>query len=296
MKFSNNAVLAIDIGGTKFEVAVVGYDGTIHASQKYKTPNMVTTERLYGAIKTGATDILKNISPNLKVKFGSIGCGGPMDLTKGEVSPVNISAFRDFPLVSKLQQDLNLDVYIDNDAKALTLAEKWLGAAGGLNNFISMVVSTGIGGGIFLENRILGGDKGNCGHIGHVNVVSNGHRCGCSARGCLEAEASGTAIQKIYGVSPKNASTNIKVRTGKLVGKAVGSVFNLLDIDRAFVAGSVALGYKDIFFQSAQKEIDRICRLDFTRGAIIQPSILSDRGPILGAAAVGLSHLHIIEF
>ena len=59
-----------------------------------------------------------------------------------------------------------------------------------------MVVSTGVGGGIVLDGRLLDGDTGNAGHIGHVIVEPDGHVCGCGARGCLEAEASGTAIAK----------------------------------------------------------------------------------------------------
>src|SRR5207248_7729092 len=128
-----------------------------------------------------------------------VGCGGPMAPGGEAVSPLNIPAWRDFPLRRRLAELTGLPVFVDNDAKALALGEGWVGAAAGERDFIAMVVSTGVGGGIVLDGRLLDGRDGNAGHIGHVNVEPDGHVCGCGARGCLEAEASGTAIRRITG-------------------------------------------------------------------------------------------------
>jgi glucokinase len=76
-------------------------------------------------------------------------------------------------------------------------------------------------------------------------------------------------------------------RTGTLVGRAVASVVNLLDLPLAVVSGSVALGFGEPFFAAAQREIDLRCRLDFARGARIVPGGLGDSGPLIGAACVG---------
>jgi glucokinase len=75
--------------------------------------------------------------------------------------------------------------------------------------------------------------------------------------------------------------------TGLLVGRAVGSTANLLDLDLAVVAGSVALGFGEPFFAAAQREVDRICRLDYSRGTSIRPAGCGSDGPLIGAAAVG---------
>ncbi len=150
-----------------------------------------------------------------------------------------------------------------------------------------MVVSTGVGGGIVLDGRLLDGADGNAGHIGHVIVVPDGHRCGCGAHGCLEAEASGTAIAAITGRPPAEAGPEVVERTGTLVGRAVASVANLLDLRLAVVAGSVALGFGTPFFAAAQAELDARARLDFSAGATIRPGGLGADGPLVGAAAVG---------
>jgi glucokinase len=150
-----------------------------------------------------------------------------------------------------------------------------------------MVVSTGVGGGIVLDGRLLDGRAGNAGHIGHVIVEPDGRRCGCGAYGCLEAEASGTAIAAITGAPPEQADGEIRARTGRLVGRAVASVASLLDLRLAVVAGSVALGFGAEFFAAAQTELRERAQLDHSRGAVIRPAGLGADGPLVGAAAVG---------
>lgn len=203
------------------------------------------------------------------------------------VSPLNIPQWRDFPLRARLEEHYGLATFVDNDAKAFALGEGWMGAARGRSNYIAMVVSTGVGGGIVLDGRLLDGDEGNGGHIGHVIVEPLGRQCPCGARGCLEAEVSGTGIAAATGRPASEASPELRVRTGRLVGRAVASVANLLDLRLAVVAGSVALGFGEDFFTAAQLEADRCARLQFSRGLQIVPTGCGDHGPILGAAALG---------
>lgn len=214
-------------------------------------------------------------------------------MTRGgdAVSPMNIGGWRDFPLRGRLSGSLDLPVYVDNDAKALALGEGWVGGAVGVPDYLAMVVSTGVGGGIVLDGRLLDGRDGNAGHIGHMTVEPDGRRCRCGNRGCLEAEASGTAIAAITGRPAAEAGPEVVERVGTLVGRAVAAVAVLLDLRLALVAGSVALGYGEPFFAAAQAEIDRRARLDYAVGCTIGPGHLGDRGPLIGAAAVGFRGL-----
>src|ERR1700722_4854385 len=106
-----------------------------------------------------------------------------------------------------------------------------------------MVVSTGVGGGIVLDGRLLNGRLGNAGHIGHIVVVPGGRECVCGSRGCLEAEASGTALAAMTGRPARVAPQEWVDRTGMLVGRAIATVVDLLDLSLAVVSGSVALGF-----------------------------------------------------
>jgi glucokinase len=278
------SALAVDIGGTKIAAGLVDEHGTITTRVETPTPATADADALWSTV----ADLLDSLprSTRSRAEVVGVGCGGPMSPGGELVSPLNIPAWRSFPLRAQLAEHTGLDVYIDNDAKALALGEGWVGAARGERDFIAMVVSTGVGGGIVLDGRLLDGAAGNAGHIGHVIVVPEGRLSACGAHGCLEAEASGTAIRAVTGRASSEASREVVERTGTLVGRAVGSVVNLLDLGLAVVAGSVALGFGEPFFAAAQAELDAVARLDFARGARIVPAGLGRDGPLVGAAAV----------
>lgn len=280
--------LAVDVGGTKIAAALVDSGGEVHAgsARSIPTPRTNDAAELFAALTAVIGEVQKADRGGGEIEACGVGCGGPMTGGGERVSPLNIPAWRGFPLRQRLSEYLALPVFVENDAKALALGEGWIGAGRGVRNFIGMVVSTGVGGGIVLDGRLLDGEEGNAGHIGHVIVEPGGELCACGASGCLEAEASGTAIRSATGRPASEAPPEIRARTGRLVGRAVASVANLLDLRLAVVSGSVALGFGEAFFDAAQAEMDRSARLDFSRGARIVPGALGSNGPLVGAAAV----------
>ncbi len=278
-------VLAVDIGGTKLAAAVVDPSGAIVADGRVPTPPSSDAEEVFAAL-VGLTERVRSTTTMKPVVCG-VGCGGPMTAGGETVSPLNIGAWVRFPLRERLAERVGLDVAVDNDAKALALGEGWLGAARGSDNYLAMVVSTGVGGGLVVDGRLLDGEDGNAGHIGHVVVEPDGRPCVCGGRGCLEAEASGLSIEQMTGHPAAEAPEPVRRRTGMLVGRAVASMANLLDVELTVVAGSVALGFGAPFFAAAQEELSGRCRLDFSRSARIIPGGLGVHGPLVGAAAVG---------
>ncbi len=288
---SGGPLLAVDIGGTKMEAGVVDGDGRILLRGRAPAPATANPEHIFDVLAGLVTSVLAD-APATPVACG-VGCGGPMTAGGATVSPLNISGWRRFPLRDRLADLVTLDVAVENDAKALALGEGWTGAARGVRDYLAMVVSTGVGGGVVLDGRLLDGSGGNAGHIGHVVVEPDGRSCRCGGRGCLEAEASGTAIAAMTGRPASEARPEVRRRCGTLVGRAVASVANLLDLQLAVVAGSVALGFGDEFFVAAQEEIARRCGLDFARPTRIRPGGLGADGPLVGAAAVAVHHLGV---
>jgi glucokinase len=279
-------VLAVDVGGTKLAAGRVDDSGQLLARAATLTPPGGDAEAIFAAV----VDVVDQVRSGAEAACG-VGSGGPMREQGRYLSPLNIPGWRDFPLRARLEEHLQLDVAVDNDAKALALGEGWRGAARGVSDFIAMVVSTGVGGGIVLDGRLLDGHDGNAGHIGHVIVEPDGRPCACGARGCLEAEASGTGIEARTGRPPAEATPAERERAGRLVGRAVASVANLLDLQLATIAGSVALGYGPVFFDAAQAEVDRSSRIAHAVGTRVVPAGLGDEGPLVGAAAVALRAL-----
>jgi glucokinase len=284
-----DTVLGIDIGGTKLAAGVVDAAGRVVVAERVPTPRGAGADALWSAVRELVDAVLGEaaLAEAPEPVACGVGCGGPMTPGGAEVSPLNIGGWRDFPLRQHLIDHLELPVTVDNDAKALALGEGWIGAARDRTDFLAMVVSTGVGGGIVLDGRLLDGAAGNAGHIGHVVVEPAGRICACGARGCLEAEASGTAIAAITGRPPADAPVEVRRRAGTLVGRAVASVANLLDLRLAVVAGSVALGFGDDLFEPARAEADRLACLGFSRGTQIVPAGLGEIAPVVGAAAVG---------
>ena len=281
--------LAIDIGGTKMAVGLVNRRGDMIDREMARTDKTKNANDLFEVLAV----LIRRQLARAKERHGGevmvcgIGSAGPIERNCASVSPLNIPAWRRFPLQEAVQDVVRLPVFGDIDAKAFALAEGWLGAAKGESNFIGMVVSTGIGGGIILDGQLLDGASGNAGHIGHVIVNPEGNRCACGARGCLEAEASGTAIEAITGRPASQPSYEIMQRTGRMVGTAVASMCNFFDLNLAVVGGSVALGFGPTFFDAAQEVLDEQCRLSFSLDSRIVPARLGDRSPLIGAAAVG---------
>jgi glucokinase len=274
--------LAIDVGGTKLAAGLVTEDGDLVARATAPT-RAEDAEKLFSVLLA----VIESAGGNGDVVVCGVGCGGPMSPGGEEVSPLNIPVWRAFPLRHRLAEATGLPTFVDNDAKALALGEGWRGAAADSDNFIAMVVSTGVGGGIVLDGRLLDGAHGNAGHIGHVIVEPGGRTCTCGAQGCLEAEASGTAIRAATGRPAEEAGPDVVDRTGRMVGRGVASVASLLDLQLAVVGGSVALGFGEPFFVAAQEELSARARLDFSSSARIVPVGLGADGPLVGAGAVG---------
>lgn len=237
---------ALDIGGTKLAAGLVDSDGRVVAEQRRSTRATSTTEGLF----SDTCELLDSVLKTADVPVIGLGIGSPGPMTSTTVSPVNIPVWRDFPLRERILghfgDRIGGYVALDNDVKVMALGEGWLGAARGVGNYIAMVVSTGIGGGIVLDGRLLDGRQGNAGHIGHMVVVPGGMQCGCGNRGCLEAEASGTAIAReaaavcrsgVAGDGPLKQMWDERRRT-VVEGESVSAV-------EGFTAEDVAIAARD---------------------------------------------------
>ena len=283
-------MLAVDIGATKFAAGLVTLRGELLDRSIVEVEQDVGPQSHFAALAGIVGEQLDRSGTHGDARVRAIGiaCAGPIERNCETVSPVNISSWRRFPLRSHLADLTGLPVYGDLDAKALALSEGWLGAARGVPSFCAMTVSTGVGGDFVVDGELLDGATGNAGHVGHVIVEPGGRRCTCGARGCLEAEASGLAIEAITGRPPTEPTYDIMRRTGRLVGRAAGMICSSLDLDLVVVGGTVALGFAATFFNAAQEEIDAVAHVGHGTAARITPARLGDQGPLIGAGAVGL--------
>ncbi len=284
-----DVILAVDVGGPKFEAGLVSARGELIDRAAAKLDPDAGPETHYTSLAGVVSEMIDvaETRHGVRVRGIGVGCAGPVGRELETVSPVGIGSWNDFPLRSRLAALTQLPVYGDLDARALALAEGWLGAAQGQASFCAVTISAGIDAGVVLDGELLDGSTGSAGQVGHIMVEPGGRRCRCGAQGCLDAEASGLAIEVITGRPHSEPTYEIMQRTGRLMGRAAAAVCNALDLSLVVVGGDVALQFAATFFNAAQISLDEHARLPYSRGARITPSRLGESGLLLGAGALG---------
>lgn len=241
-----------------------------------------------------------------------VGCGGPQRWPEGVVSPLHIPVWRDFPLRARLEARFGVAVTVDNDAKAMALGEWWRGAGRGTRNMLGMVVSTGVGGGLIVDGRLVQGAHGHAGHIGHVNVWPDGPSCSCGAQGCAGAVASGAGIGlRIAAAHERGVTTALErgataeqaaeaarrgdafarqlfVDAGLALGRAIASATALVDVEIVIIGGSIGLKAWDLIGPSLEEELRRRSRIPFARDVRVTQAALGEDAGLYGAAALAL--------
>lgn len=186
--------IGIDLGGTQVRAALVDGQGSVLARAEERTDAVGGPARVLKQIQDLAEGLVASTS-----LAGIVGVGvstpGPLDTVAGIASDIpTLAGFAGFALKAELQKRFSCPVSLENDGIAAAIGEWQFGAGRGRDNLIYATVSTGIGGGIIADGRVLRGRKGMAGHIGHMTVVPNGEPCLCGNHGCFEAYGSGTAF------------------------------------------------------------------------------------------------------
>lgn len=301
-------VLAIDIGGTKMAAGLVEPGGRLASWAQSPTPHGLDAEQLWRTLDVLVTRVLaeERVDRAGGLAGVGVGCGGPMEWPAGRVSPLNIPAWRSFPLRERLAEEFpGHPVRLHNDAICMAVGEHWRGAGRGRRTMLGMVVSTGVGGGLVLDGRLINGATGNAGHIGHVVVDPEGPHCVCGGRGCLEAIARGPALaawaQAQGWRSGQTAATAKDLaddaahghpvglaamrRAGRAVGIAVASATHLCDLEVVAVGGGLAQA-GSLLFDPLEEALRAHVGLDYARDVRVVPAALGQSAGLIGAAAL----------
>lgn len=185
----------IDIGGTKIAVALAEKNGAMIFRERFPTQTARGAAKILAETIERLTDSAKSLEAEIAAV--GVGCASPLDLERGLVmSPPNLPGWDEFPIVDILRNKFQVPVVLDNDANAAAIGEHFYGAGRGFENLVYITISTGIGGGVIVDNKLVHGVGDGAGEIGHLCVEPSGFECNCGARGCLEAICSGTAIAR----------------------------------------------------------------------------------------------------
>jgi glucokinase len=274
------AALAIDIGGTKFSVALFENDSLAaretHPTHREGGPDWVLAE-------------IGKIARQWKFDRCGVGFGGPVDFARQRVAlSTHVAGWKDFPLVSRLEQMLGVTVIIDNDANAGALGEAVYGAGCGHLPMFYMTLSTGIGGGIVLsDGNVYRGNDSWAGEIGHLTIHPDGPECLCGARGCFERMCCGLWLERDHGRPARELMADPSFVQRYVVDLATGlkAAIMLLNPARMVIGGGIAKAGDALFVPLREEMARQITAWSRARVDVV-PAALGDNSVLWGAFAL----------
>ncbi|QPP05547.1 ROK family protein [Streptomyces bathyalis] len=316
------AVLALDIGGTKLAAGVVRCDGTVLSYANCPTGvadgPAAGLERLFAL----GREVLDELPGPQRLLGTGIGCGGPLDSGRGRlVAPPHLPGWTDIPVTELAADAYGMPAVLDNDGTAGAAGEWRFGAGRGTRHLLYLTVSTGIGGGMIVDGRTYRGAAGNGGEPGHVTVRAGGRRCaGCGRAGCLEAYASGTSIAErarqavesaartgeptlLAGREPLTAAdvaaavrkedpvaSRIWEETTEALAGGLVSLVNLFEPALVVLGGGV-MRSSDLLLPRLRESVARLAMGPAAESARIVVAAGGEQAGVLGAAAIAFERL-----
>jgi glucokinase len=294
--------LGVDLGGTKVEAALVAADGTVVAGTRHRraTGRDITSHGLREAVSAVVGQALAHLPVDADFAGAGIGSAGPIDLDAGTIAPVNMPGAHGFAIVDAVRDAVigatglpDAEVRLRHDGGCLALAESWIGAAAGSRASLSIVVSTGVGGGIVVEGRPVGGASGNAGHLGQTHVdgatteesASGPHTVRWAREQGWTGET-GEDLARSAAAGDAVARGAIE-RSARAVGRALADATTLLDLEVIAISGGfsrVSADYVDLVAAALREA----AALPYARATRVVRSALGDEGPLVGAAALVL--------
>ena len=307
----SETVLAIDIGGTKIAAAVVDAEGTILTDQLQPTAASADPEVVFAGVESAVRGLVAELAPTGdRIRVG-ISSAGPIDGPAGTVSPVNIGAWRGFPIAARVRGVLAethgadaVSVGLAGDGHCFALGEHWLGAARDVGSMIGLVLSTGVGGGAVIDNKLFTGVTGNSVHLGHISVNAWGPRCVCGGHGCTELYARGPALVAAAKEQGWNGGDDARALTAdaragdetalrvidhgmRALAAGIATTATELDVAVVVLGGGVSKA-GEVIFEPLRWHLRDFAVLDYVADLEVRPAILETAG-LLGAAALAFS-------
>ena len=311
-------ILGIDIGGTKLAVGVATPDGRLLADARGPSGASDGPGAMIDRVVELSREAVERAGLRLAdIERIGIGCGGPLDPWRGIIrNALNNPGWIDVPIVARIESALGRPAFLDNDANAAALGEHRFGAARGVRNLVYLTVSTGVGGGVIADDRLLRGENGNAAELGHISVDVDGRPCHCGAVGCIETYCSGTSIaararerlaatdepSALRGIPSADLDAAAVARaaadgdrlagavwdeTTHLLGAGVVSIIHAFNPRLVIIGGGVARAGEQLIGPVRQVVAERA--MPWLREVVdVVPAALGETTGILGAVAVAL--------
>lgn len=284
------ALLAIDVGGTHQRFATIDFKGRILEKIIYPSHRNISLDQFFQILKEKILDYLKN-KPCRGV---ALALPVVVDEKTGIIHDAPNLSFLNGAHIGEALSFLSIPWVLENDANCALLGEAWMGQGKGDSSFCCLTLGTGIGSGLFLNRKLWKGVRGMASEMGHLKIDFSGKiPCPCGDHGCLEAFASATALQKktghsaheLYQMASKRdpIALNAFKEMGECLGRGIGSVANLLNIELFILAGRLSQAFQ-FFYPSCYRVAQESAMKGPRQRLRIVQSKLGDDAGLLGAA------------
>jgi glucokinase len=196
---AKRVLVGVDLGGTSLLSVVTSTKGKILGIKKRKTHAEEGANAVLERMAATVEDAVADAGVRMKdVRAIGVGVPGPLNPKTGVIyhAPNLGPTWNNIPVAEYLGERLGCLTYLDNDVNVGAVGEHALGAGQGCKNLVAIFVGTGIGGGIILRGKLYRGARYTAGEVGHTILLADGPMCGCGRRGCAEAVASRTAMER----------------------------------------------------------------------------------------------------
>jgi glucokinase len=276
--------LAIDIGGTKFTMAVFGVGERILARETRATDRAGGPDWMMDQIRA----IGSPWKDEWNFETCGIGFGGPVDYPAQRVAlSTHVRGWNDIDLTGFIRKEFGVPAIIDNDANVGALGEGNYGAGAGCDPLFYMTLSTGIGGGIVHQGRVYRGANSYAGELGHLTIRPDGPVCLCGARGCFERMCAGLWLERDHGKPASDLMHDAAFVKRYVVDLALGlkAAIMILNPARIVIGGGISKA-GDRLFGPLREELRRQITT-WSRARIdVVPAALSDDSVLFGALAL----------
>ena len=308
-------IIAVDLGGTQARAALCDANGKILERKAQPANASGGVEAVYQSVVESIGRVVSDFSSVLGIGLAS---PGPLDPWRGVILEArNLGGMVDFPMKARLEKDFGLPAFIGNDANLAALGEQRYGAGRGVSHMIYMTISTGIGGGIIVDNKLFLGWRGLAGEVGHQTLDANGPLCNCGNIGCLEVLAAGPALERtardalragreskmralvagkinqVTGAIISEAARQgdalaieIYERAGFLYGLGIVNLLHSFDTELFVLGGGVAIHAWDWIYPPMIATLQKHAFPSMSKDVRIIPAQLGDDAGLLGAAAL----------
>ncbi|WP_161601284.1 ROK family transcriptional regulator [Paenibacillus luteus] len=198
----NFMIIGIDISRTSYELILTDLAGQVIKSVEGNTVGIHQPAKILDLIVPLIQNMINHASTKGMTVIGlGVSIPGPIDRKVGKLrTPPNFPGWENFPIISTLEKKFGLRVFVEDDARASALAERWYGLGRNVQNSLFITMGMGIGGGVITKGELVEGANGLYGQVGHISLIPNGLLCDCGNRGCWETVGSIPGILRRWSV------------------------------------------------------------------------------------------------